>query len=659
VSSQDTAYWTHMPNSLWLGVASLTAVLCLVPPAPGQTAGQVTLGGKYDRLLPEQKALIERWIREVYRITGERVDAEPSYNQLPLSSRTTFEAVTHALIQSKLTDPSGKPIGKAIDLVDVVERIAGRVPGTRGDYQFRVYVYLKRDALDKLYLSREFQREHDNAVYHIGYPLSFRQQGGAPSVQFSATRTGYRADIDVDYRSSSKAKFLFNGHLTAANSDVRAGNNFNTHNRRWNDLPNWWQAILASMFGGDTEKADLDTQDQADGPIVPPVRADWEKAAEGEVQDAVHGFLEEWLVVGDPARLLRGISVKAYPCVAEFRDGSRPDSKLALYRILQQMKRVKTQIGKINELTEAIEPVNYPLPGATPVNHPYANLFSLQMVPDDVAWALDCRVRYGLKLAENVPQPAHKSGSVYASAWRFRKDPPNVFRLHFWRRQGKEWRVVSFDIKHHRTPPPADIVARTASATGGIAASRTPSAASGANAGTQVQAAAVKLMDTWLVQKKPEDALRWFAPSSYACDDLTEGPVAPAARSGEAGRARLLKALKEISSEVGPASRLEDVAAAPESGHPHLRPIAHERAGAFLLNRVSDDIVRMYACPSDGKHKRIPRNEGQGPGTYTLGAYMTASRSAKAEGDSPAVLLLFWEKRGGEWRVVSYALADD
>jgi len=37
---------------------------------------------------------------------------------------------------------------------------------------------------------------------------------------------------------------------------------------------------------------------------------------------------------------------------------------------------------------------------------------------------------------------------------------------------------------------------------------------------------------------------------------------------------------------------------------------------------------------------------------------MTAAAPATAEGDSPAVLLFFWQKRGGEWRIVSYALAD-
>ena len=44
---------------------------------------------------------------------------------------------------------------------------------------------------------------------------------------------GRLADVDVDYRGSSFPVMLFNGHLSAANSDVRAGNNAERHAARW------------------------------------------------------------------------------------------------------------------------------------------------------------------------------------------------------------------------------------------------------------------------------------------------------------------------------------------------------------------------------------------------------------------------------------------
>ena len=37
----------------------------------------------------------------------------------------------------------------------------------------------------------------------------------------------------MDYRTSGFPSALFNGHLTAQNSDVRAGNNYQGHLQRW------------------------------------------------------------------------------------------------------------------------------------------------------------------------------------------------------------------------------------------------------------------------------------------------------------------------------------------------------------------------------------------------------------------------------------------
>ena len=84
--------------------------------------------------------------------------------------------------------------------------------------------------MDTLERSREFFRGDDNVRYRRGYPLSFRQgEGEVPSIQFSITRDRTRADIDVDYRAATFPAALVNGHLTAANSDVRAGDNIVIH----------------------------------------------------------------------------------------------------------------------------------------------------------------------------------------------------------------------------------------------------------------------------------------------------------------------------------------------------------------------------------------------------------------------------------------------
>src|SRR5580704_13659237 len=125
----------------------------------------VQFHGTYEKLKPEQKKLIDDWYAEYNRLAKDHSDPA-EYNQFSLSTRTTFEAVTHALMTTKLTDKSGKSMGNALDLVQAIETINGKVPQARGDLQFRVYVILRPDALQSLKKSSEFFRDRDNTVYH-------------------------------------------------------------------------------------------------------------------------------------------------------------------------------------------------------------------------------------------------------------------------------------------------------------------------------------------------------------------------------------------------------------------------------------------------------------------------------------------------------------
>src|SRR6516164_11444125 len=178
-------------------VTSLVAFVFLVPFAVAAAQTQPTavqsasatpqFHGTYEELKPQQKQLIDEWYADYNKLTGDH--ASPTeYNQYSLSTRTTYEAVTHALMTTQLTDQSGKPMGSALDLVDAIEAINGKVPHARGDLQFRMYVVLKPGAVEKLKESQEFFRDRDNTVFHHGYPLNYRQDGGAPSIQVSMSK---------------------------------------------------------------------------------------------------------------------------------------------------------------------------------------------------------------------------------------------------------------------------------------------------------------------------------------------------------------------------------------------------------------------------------------------------------------------------------------
>ncbi|MGC2110921.1 MAG: hypothetical protein WA655_15475 [Candidatus Korobacteraceae bacterium] len=92
--------------------------------------------GTYEQLKPQQKQLVDDWYADYNKVMHENLPPS-DYNELSLSTRTTFEAITHALMTTQLTGKSGQPMGNALELVQSIETINGKVPKARGDLQFR------------------------------------------------------------------------------------------------------------------------------------------------------------------------------------------------------------------------------------------------------------------------------------------------------------------------------------------------------------------------------------------------------------------------------------------------------------------------------------------------------------------------------------------
>jgi hypothetical protein len=151
---------------------------------PKQVSSDQEIGKSYSKLQPEQKRLVDDYVSHYNQTTGSKAVPQEAYDNARMSVRTTFDAVTHALSKTKLTDAKGKSLGRAIDLVDSIDEVMGEGSGVGGDRQFRVYVYLKPNAVDTLGKSQEFVRAHDNTVYHKGFPIYYRLKNGPPSIQF-------------------------------------------------------------------------------------------------------------------------------------------------------------------------------------------------------------------------------------------------------------------------------------------------------------------------------------------------------------------------------------------------------------------------------------------------------------------------------------------
>jgi hypothetical protein len=124
---------------------------------PNSASGERRLGS-FQELRPEQQQLVIEIINRFNISTAQSLTGHHAYDEARVSGRSTFEAITQALGQTKLTSTSGKPHGNSLEIVHVIEDVAGGLPGTRGDQQFRVYAVMKPGAIEKLQQSQEFFR---------------------------------------------------------------------------------------------------------------------------------------------------------------------------------------------------------------------------------------------------------------------------------------------------------------------------------------------------------------------------------------------------------------------------------------------------------------------------------------------------------------------
>ena len=419
---------------------------------PGKVvAKDQQLGAKppkaYSDLTGRQKELLDSYVSDYNRKTGFDVTPAAGYAALSTSERTTFDAVTHALSKSQLTDASGKSLGTSLDLVVGIERIAGQYYGRQGDEQFRVYSQLKPGSREILEQSKEFKFSEENIVYHVGYPYSYRQSGKVPNIQFSISEDGLRADIDVDYRSSKLPSAMWNGHLTAANSDVRAGDNHKRHNDRWGGFVNWWSAILGKLPDESEPETELLTNEPPEPATpLPPNRPPGAQIA--EVWDATQELLTDWLVRRND-EALGFVSDQALACV-QLEDGTDPKTLTASetrQRLQQIMRQVSGEIGKVANLTQAIDAVIPWRKAFRVVKQPFEGDFTIVEAPDRFAEHFRCESRSKEGQASALSEENLRYGTYYGALFRLREGTSRggVLAL-LWTKQNGTWRVIAWAV---------------------------------------------------------------------------------------------------------------------------------------------------------------------------------------------------------------------
>ena len=583
-------------------------------------------GGNYASLDARRQQLVSDWVRRFNDAAGQKVTPETFYDaHVSLSSKTTFDAVTNALMTTPLTGESGERIGDALDLIEQLETVRGMVRGASGDRQFRIYARLKPNAVDMLEQSREFRRGVDNAIFHQGFPTNYRQQGGSPSIQVSIAADRRRADIDVDYRGSTFPVSMFNGHLTSSNSDVRAGNNYDRHNNRWNGFQNWWR----NVFGIRVPQSPEDLANDGSSAVTAPPRA-----GNKDIDVMMRDFMQAWLIDGDVRAAAAYVSERAYPCLADDPDNAADiDRGVAPFVLRRRLQIAYDALGSPTSLEGLSLGVRLATPALKLVQQPHHAQFVLYSVPDDVAATFDCESR-----AASGARPARRAygnyfGATFTIVMRGERGIPLAL---LWAKDDGYWKIVSWQIDPDGDtlpppPPPAAVKIATIKTDATLAT------------------AATDFLESWLIRKNYDAAFQYASRQSYSCYDLLRAPDQPAATSlDDAGR-KIRAGLESTGKLVGPARNLEDLLMPVPPLLPSIQAMLHPHSDAFSLSSFPNALIEAVDCSARARGVRPPSTV---PLEYGRGFGMTF-RFRSAAGETP-VMRALWIKEGAAWRIASY-----
>lgn len=601
-------------------------------PAQKPKSETVELGKSYASLRPEQKQLVDDFIHRYNATTGSGLVPEQAYDNARLSVRTTFDAVTHALLNAKIKDAQGTSLGRAVDLVDAVDEVMGEQSGVRGDRQFRLYVYLKPKAVDILSRSQEFVRDRDNSVYHKGFPTCFRLKNGPPSIQFSISRDQKLADIDVDYRSSSFPKGLVNGHLSASNSDVRAGNNLDRHDGRWSGLNGWWRNVFGQLGSGRKSPAENATESLGHIPLNPGVKA---KAG---VDKSAHDFLQSWVVEKQPNKSVAYFSRRSYPCLEVTVQKSRhtvPEGMVRL-RTMMAMQKFSESLGTVNSVADAFEPADKWSQALTGPKNAYASEFRLVKVPADMAADEECVA------TPDEDSSKRPNETYFATAFRGKQENSRdrVMSL-LWTQEGGYWKITAIRLEDSGT---AAFVPNSAAAQTEPSAEEPQSIAGDPTAVKAI----TEFYQAWILNRNAAQASGFTSKRSYQClptpskDQKELKPIA-----------RIQSGLEQPLTRIPSGTNLSDMMSSVQPVNYLLRPVQQANSKAFAMMAVPDQKADSFLCQNRHLPEKTPDLK---PADAKYGAYyLTASRLNYGEEQSPALLLL-WTKEEAGWKVVAWAV---
>jgi hypothetical protein len=459
-----------------------------------------------------------------------------------------------------------------------------------------------------------------------------------PSIQVSATRDETRADLDIDYKASSFPKGLVDGHLTAANSDVRAGHNYDTHIDRWQGLNNWWRSLLLLV---PVNERNVEEEKQS-FPTEP------RPAAHDKPADAVHDMLNTWLVEKKPENILSYFADESYYC-AELEQGEKVDHGMAKFKLLIAMQQANQRFGNPAQLTDVSTAV--PL-GATAVRvklveQSYEREFALYDVREDAAEQFKCVNRVDATQISSKAAASKTFGKYYGAVFRLggKGEVGGTVLATLWSRESKRWQLISYDVdpvwEEYRAPDTAKAPPAAA-----------PTAYAPAPAG--LVEAATKFLDAWFVRRDFDEALAYLSPKCTDCVKLNSAADEPAPQTAEDALVRLKTGLQRVTETTGTVTRLDEAIASPEVNHEDIKLIKHRDSNAFAIASIPDYMAKALDCSSRKVGEPVSFNASAGEKSYGK-YYATGLRLVKAGKDS-GVLVCVWAQEGGAWKIIAYTV---
>lgn len=402
-------------SALWVLVVALllaASAAAAVAQAPGQQ-DQAAFGGVYRDLQPDQQRLFDDFIARYNRVMNAGAAPQSTYDGLPASVRTTFEAITDALGKTTLSDADGASLGTALDLVAALERVNGAILGAGGDLQFRAYVELTPDARALLERSVEFKRERDNTWY-----LRCRTPDDPPGRSVGG-ETGYGSSVRITAPSGQTVDLFF----------------------VWQQQGDYWKIVAYHVDVAFDAAGTLGWNAPAAPAALPVAEPD------EELLGVIDGLLTQWLVQGSTEDLDRLIAARCYACVDLLQGGEPSRSQdEAWQRLRAAMASIAEAVAPAASLSDAIrasEPWN---PDLHLMPHGNSTAYAVVAVPSHVATAFECTNRtQGLQPLDRPAQAQY--GTYYAVLFHLAAGGEHVptFML-LWARERGGWRVVSYDV---------------------------------------------------------------------------------------------------------------------------------------------------------------------------------------------------------------------